>query len=157
MPALLAFDVRPFAAEVALLDATWQDYPQWEPEDTWVAYHAPSLINQDSPPYPGVVVATSDLARPDDRRSVRVEVWTADEPTGLHCVHETVLVVSSHHGVYVGTGGAPRGRSEQLTLPAGEYPLRVLVDASRPDQVTRVVFGFGPHRARQRPHSPTAD
>jgi hypothetical protein len=59
---LIVLEVTPFQAQVALLDATWQDYPRWESDDEAVAYEAPSLTNPDSPPYPGFAVATqSDI------------------------------------------------------------------------------------------------
>jgi hypothetical protein len=114
---------------------------------------APSLNNPDRPPYPGVVVATQDVAGPEGARSVRVEVWTGDEPAEVHCVHETVLWVGTH-GVYVGNDQGP-GAWERLMLEWGDHPLRVLVDADRPDQVTRVIFALGQHRTRPLPRLPT--
>lgn len=45
--------VLPLHAQVALVDATWQDYPQWETGDERVAYKAPPLIHADDPPNPG--------------------------------------------------------------------------------------------------------
>jgi hypothetical protein len=68
---LIVLEVTPFQAQVALLDATWQDYPRWESDDEAVAYEAPSLTNPDSPPYPGFAVATqSDIVdgSPGDSR-----------------------------------------------------------------------------------------
>jgi hypothetical protein len=151
MPALVQVDVLPYEAQVALVHAAWQDYPRWEPGDKWVAYRAPSLIHPDSPPYPGVAVATRDAAGPDGPLQVRVEVWAEDEPPGLRCVHETVLAVGSQ-GVNVGNVYASGG-SQRLMLARGAYPLKVLVDADRPDQVSRVAFVIG-ECAERRTYSP---
>lgn len=137
---LLQLDVSPLDAQVALVDATWQDYPHWETGEEWVAYRAPSLISPDRPPYPGFVVATRGDLGPDDPRGVRVEVWSGDEPTGLRCVHENILWVGNH-GVFVGNDQG--AHMAKLMLARGEYALRVLVDADRPSDVSRVVFALG--------------
>lgn len=142
MAVLLQLDVYPMESEVGLIDATWQDYPQWESGEEWVACRAPSLINPDRPPYPGFVVATRGYAGDGGPRTVRVEVWSGDEPAGLRCVHESVLAVGSH-GVIVGDDST--GGQEALVLDRGEYPIRVLVDADKPDEVSRVVFALGEH------------
>jgi hypothetical protein len=140
MPALLQLDVLPHEAEVGIIHAAWQDYPEWGPEDLWVAFRARMLSHPDSPPYPGIVVATRDLTGSSGPRCVRVEVWTEDEPSGLRCVHQTMLPVGS---VGVNVGNHHGGGKERLMLARGDYPLRILVDADRPDQVARVVFVVG--------------
>jgi hypothetical protein len=120
-----------------------QDYPQWETGEEWVAYRAPSLICSDRPPYPGFAVATQgDMGPGGPVERARVEVWSAGEPEGLRCVHESVLHVGSH-GVRVGDQG---GGMADLMLARGEYPLRVLVNADTPGLVSRVVFVLGPQR-----------
>jgi hypothetical protein len=140
---LLQLDVSPLNAQVALIDVTWQDYPQWETgEEEWVACRSPSLVSPDRPPYPGFVVATRGDLEPDGPREVQVEVWSGDEPTGLRCVHENILWVANH-GVFVGND---EGHMAKLMLAGGEYALRVLVDADGPDDVSRVVFALGQHR-----------
>jgi hypothetical protein len=141
--ALLQVDVSPLDAQVVIIDATWQDYPQWETGEEWVAYRAPSLICSDRPPYPGFAVATQgDMGPGGPVERARVEVWSAGEPEGLRCVHESVLHVGSH-GVRVGDQG---GGMADLMLARGEYPLRVLVNADTPGLVSRVVFVLGPQR-----------
>src|SRR5712691_12593953 len=126
MPALLQLDVLPQKAQVGIVHAAWQDYPEWMPDNAWVAFRARSLIHPDTPPYSGIVVATRGLASPHGPRRVRVEVWEEDEPTSLRCVHETVLAVGS---VGVNVGDHFGGGRERLMLVRGDYPLRVLVDA----------------------------
>jgi hypothetical protein len=150
MTALLQLDVLPYEAddlphkpEVGIIHAAWQDHPEWKPEDVWVAFRARSLSHPDRPPYPGIVVATQDLAGPSGPRRVRVEVWTEDDDLPvLRCVHQTVLAVGS---VGVDVGNRHGGGKERLMLARGDYPLRVLVDADRPEDVSRVVFSIG-HR-----------
>src|SRR5580693_1811031 len=58
-------DVHPHHAQVALVDATWQDYPQWETGDEHVVFRAASLTDPDNPPYPGFAVATQPDIGPD--------------------------------------------------------------------------------------------
>ncbi len=147
MPALLRLDVLPHEAEVCIIHAAWQDYPRWEPESSWVAFRAPSLSHPDSPPYLGIVVATRDVNGHDGPQEVRVEVWTEDEPAGLHCVHQTVLAVGS---VGVDIGNHHGGGKARLMLARGDYSLRVLVDGARPEEVTRVVFLIGRRGERGR-------
>jgi hypothetical protein len=139
----MQLDVLPYQGEVSIIHAAWQDYPRWEPGNSWVAFRAPMLSHPDTPPYPSVVVAAQPLPGPDGPREVRVEVWAEDEPTGLHCVHETVLAVGS---VGVNVGNQHGGGLKCLRLDRGKYPFRVLVDADRPEDVTRVVFWIGQRR-----------
>ena len=136
---LLKLDVRPHYAQVALLDAAWQDYPQWETGDEQVVFRAESLTDPDNPPYPGFAVATQPDTGPDDPRTVRVEVWSDGEPAGLRCVCQSVLRVGSH-GVIAGNDQS--GSMTELTLARGEYHLRVLVDAEATRDVSRVVFAL---------------
>jgi hypothetical protein len=138
MPLIL--DVTPLSAQVAILDATWQDYPEWEGDERWVAFRAKSLIDPDNPPYPGIAVATRSDAGPDGPRQVRVEVWSEGVPRGLRCVHETVLSVGGH-GVLVGNDDS--GELTELKLAEGDHPLQVWVDADAPAFVSRVVFLLG--------------
>jgi len=49
VPVLLQVDVLPYEAEVGIIHAAWQDHPQWEPDNSWVAFRAPSLIDPDNP------------------------------------------------------------------------------------------------------------
>jgi hypothetical protein len=137
---LLQLDVRPHNAQVALLDATWQDYPQWETGDEPVVFRAESLTDPDNPPYPGFAVATQPDTGPDGSRTVRIEIWSDAEPAGLLCIHQSVLHVGSH-GVLVGNDQS--GSMTQLALARGEYPLRILVDAETTPDVSRVVFALG--------------
>lgn len=140
MTVLLQLDVRPHNAQVALVDATWQDYPQWETGDEEVVFRAESLTDPDNPPYPGFAVATRPDIGPDGPRTVRVEVWSDGQPAGLRCVHQSVLYVGGH-GVLVGND---LGSSmAELGLARGEYPLRVFVDAEATRDVSRVVFALG--------------
>ena len=136
---LLKLDVRPHYAQVALVDATWQDYPQWETGEEQVVFRAESLTDPDNPPYPGFAVATQPDIGPDGPRTVRVEVWSDGEPAGLRCVHQSVLHVGSH-GVLVGNDQS--GSMTELALARGEYRLRVLVDAETTRDVSRVVFAL---------------
>ncbi|WP_020579702.1 hypothetical protein [Actinopolymorpha alba] len=143
MALLVQLDMSPLHGQVAIVDATWQDYPQWETGQEWVAYRAPSLVHPDRPPYPGVAVATQSDIGATGPQSVCVEVWSDYEPKGLRWVHETVLYLGNH-GVDVGNFEV--GESAGLTLARGEYPLQVWVDADTPEQVSRVVFVLGPPR-----------
>ena len=139
MPQLLALDVAPLHAQVALVDATWQDYPQWEDGDEWVAFRADSLSNADSAPYPGFAVATRSDLGASGPQSVTVEVWAGDCPIGLRKIHESILYVGGH-GVWVGnqeTGFA------DLELSHGRHPIAIWVNAGRPEDVSRVVFVVG--------------
>lgn len=124
----LQIDVTPLSAQVAILDATWQDYPQWDDEQVWVAFRAESLVDPDSPPYPGIAVATRGDLGADGPRQVRVEVWFRGTPAGLRCIHETVLSVGLD-GVLVGNEqandmttlelreGTTRSRSGSMPTP----------------------------------------
>jgi hypothetical protein len=136
---LLQIDVRPHHAQVALVDATWQDYPQWETGQEQVVFRAESLTDPDNPPYPGFAVATRPDAGPDGARTVRVEVWSDGEPAGLRCIHQSVLHVGGR-GVLVGNDQS--GSMTELALARGEYRLRVLVDAETSRDVSRVVFAL---------------
>jgi hypothetical protein len=141
MSELLKVTVTPHDAQVSLLHAAWQDYPTWGERDVWVACRSPRLSHPDSPPYPGIAVATRDAAGPEGPQFVRVEVWSEEEPAGLACVHETILSVGSQ-GVNVGNlRGA--GNRQRLMLARGLYPLKVFVDADIPGEVSRVVFVIG--------------
>ena len=127
MTVLLKLDVRPHYAQVALVDATWQDYPQWETGEEQVVFCAESLTDPDNPPYPGFAVATQpDIGPGGGPRTVLVEVWSDGEPAGLRCVHQSVLQVGSH-GVLIGNHQS--GSMTELALARGEYRLRVLVNA----------------------------
>ena len=137
---LLKLDVSPLYAQVALVDATWQDYPQWKSGEEQVVFRAGSLIDPDNPPYPGFAVATHPDIGPDGPRTVLVEIWTGSEPAGLRCFHQSVLHVGSH-GVIVGSELA--GTTAKLKLARGEYPLKILVNAETRSEVSRVVFALG--------------
>ena len=146
---LLQLDVRPHNAQVALVDATWQDYPQWETGDEEVVFRAESLTDPDNPPYPGFAVATRPDIGPDGPCTVRVEVWSGGEPARLRCVHQSVLYVGGH-GVLVGNelGGISMA---EVGLARGEYPLRVFVDAEATRDVSRVVFALAEPVITKRP------
>lgn len=136
---LLKLDVSPLHAQVALVDATWPDYPQWETGDKPVVFRAESLSDPDNPPDPGFAVATRPDMGPDGPRLVLVEAWSGDEPTELHCAHQSVLHVGNN-GVIVGNELA--GTIARLMLSHGQYPLRILVDAEARGEVSRVVFAL---------------
>lgn len=140
MTLLLSLDVTPLGSEVALVDNTWPGYPEWEPDEKWVAFRDLTLVDPEHPPYPGIAVATQGHTGPDGPRTVHVEVWSAEEPPGLRCVHQTVLSVGSH-GLLVGNDES--GQTGKVTLPRGNYPLKVLVNADTPDEVSSVVFALG--------------
>ena len=79
---LASVEVVPIHAQVCLLEATWQDYPQWESGDEAVAFKSPSLVDPDRPPYPGFAVATrSDLS---DGHASQVLVELHAEVTARH-------------------------------------------------------------------------
>lgn len=150
---LIQLDVSPHDSQVALVDATWQDYPQWETGEEQVVFRAPSLIAPDQPPYPGFAVATQADIGPDGPRKVRVEVWSGEEPGGLHCIHQNVLCVG-RAGVLVGND--PSGTMTKLTLARGQYALRILVDAETPYAVSRVVFALSEQKPDQRADTASA-
>jgi hypothetical protein len=137
MAQVVAVEVDPLDAQVALLDATWQDYPQWETSNRWVAYKAASLLRPDQPPYPGFAVATRPDTGPTGPQTVVVEVWIGSPPAGLRMVHASVLVVG-RAGIVVGTDATPT----RLELAPGSYPVQIWVDAARPEDVARVVFAL---------------
>jgi hypothetical protein len=149
---LLQLDVRPHYAQVALVDATWQGYPQWETGDEQVVFRAESLTDSDNPPYPGFAVATRPDTGRDGPRTVRVEVWSDGEPAGLRCVCQSVLHVGGH-GVLV--GNEQSGSMTELALARGQYRLRVLVDAEATCDVSRVVFALSEPGITK--HAPAAD
>lgn len=132
--AMLAFlDVPPSEDGVALLDATWQDYPRWEPDEA-VAFKAPSLTHPQSPPYPGFAVATRSHVEHD--HLIRVELWAETRPEGLRLLHTSVL--------YVGSAGVELGNAEDSLIhthvPPGEWKVEIWVDRDREDTMRRVAF-----------------
>jgi hypothetical protein len=141
----LQVDVTPLYAQVAILDATWQDYPEWDDGQEWVAFRAESLIDPDNPPYPGIAVATRSDIGADGPCQVRVEVWSGGTPDGLRLIHETVLTIGIH-GVLVGNDQSQD--MTELALPEGDYPLQIWVDADTPGLVSRVIFLLGSPRSR---------
>lgn len=140
MPLLLRKEVHPSLGQVAMVDATWQDYPEWLQDDKWVAYRAQSLINPDSPPHPGVAVATRLSGGERGGRGVVVEVWEGTPPTDVHLVHAMTLHVGR---VGVEVGDVIDGDSSRVPIPPGEHPLGIWVDADSPLEVGRVVFVLG--------------
>ena len=137
MPRLIAVELTPRDGQVAILDATWQDYPHWESSDEWVAFKALSLIHPDHPPYPGFAVATRGDVSRQGPHSVIVEVWCQEAPTGLHEVHRSVLAVGAH-GIEVGNEDS--GHLTSLDISRGQYDLQVWVDGDKPDRVALVAF-----------------
>ena len=133
---LACLDVPPSADGVALLDATWQDYPRWESDDDAVAFKAPSLTDPDSPPYPGFAVATRPHSDSDRAQVVRVELWAGRSPHGLRLLHSSVL--------YVGGAGVELGNAENSLIhaevPAGDWDIEIWVDSDRDHAVRRVAF-----------------
>lgn len=81
--------VVPYGADVAIADATWQDYPAWEEhaDAQWVAFRAFSLIDPDNPPYPGIAVRTRPGTGSEVPPDVQVEMWHEEVPSGLRMVH----------------------------------------------------------------------
>jgi hypothetical protein len=144
---LLQLDVSPHYAQVALLDPTWPDYPQWETGQEQVVFRAESLTDPGKPPYPGFAVATRPDWGPDGACTVRVEVWSDSEPAGLRCIHQSVLHVGSH-GVLVGNDQS--GSMTELALAEGEHRLRIFVDAEASRDVSRVVFALSEPDSTQR-------
>ena len=136
MAVLLRIDVEPVESQVAIVDATWQGYPRWGAGDHWVAFRADSLVDPESPPYPGIAVATQPDIGPAGPQKVRVEVCRGEVPEGLRFVHRTVLYVGGH-GVEVGNENRQLTR---LSLRPGEHPLEVWVDGASPEHVSRVAF-----------------
>jgi hypothetical protein len=58
-----------------------------DPDREWLAL----VSGLDSPPYPGVAVATRSDIGPSGPQRVRVRVWRGEAPEGLRLVHRTVL------------------------------------------------------------------
>lgn len=134
--------VPPVSSQVALVHSRWQDYPEWHIDDTWVAYRAMSLINQDEPPYPGFAVATRpDIADDGTAQSVTVELWTYERPTGLRQVHQSIFSAGSTREVLL--GNEESGKWSTLIIPESEMTIEILVDAERPIEVARVAFVLG--------------
>jgi hypothetical protein len=117
MPVVISLDVLPLHAQVALLDATWQDYPDWADGDEQVAVRAPSLANPDLPPYPGFAVATRPDTASGRWQMVRVEVWAGERPDGLRMIRDSVL--------HVGRAG-DSGRQRRVPACAAEPAWRQL-------------------------------
>jgi hypothetical protein len=140
MTVLLRRRVTPDDGQVALLDAVWQDCPEVEGDGAWVWLRAPSLTHPDSPPYPGIAVAT----RRDGQ--VDVEVLRDERPTGLRQVHATTLVLGDH-GADLEHETADK--LAERDLPPGYYDLEVWVDATRPREVAQVAFALLGHRPRE--------
>jgi hypothetical protein len=134
---LLQLDVSPHCAQVALVDATWRDHPQWETGQEQVVFGAESLTDPGNSSSPGFAVATRPDWGPDGACTVRVEVWSDDEPAGLRCIHQGVMHVGSQ-GVVVGNDQS--GSMTELALAAGEHRLRIFADAEASRDVSRVVF-----------------
>lgn len=85
--------------EIHFVDAEWQDQPRLRDEDIWVAVRAPSLIEQDLAPYPGIAVRTAASAL----ITVSVEFTP---PTDLDRVFATELTVGNrgNRGNRLGSG-----------------------------------------------------
>jgi len=138
MAVVVSLDMLPLPAQVALLDATWQDYPDWEDGNEQVAFRARSPINPHLPPYPGFAVTTRPDTASGRLRMVRMQVWTGQRPDDLRKIHDSVL--------HVGRAGVVVGNEEyrliSLDLPRGDWPLEIWVDAAAPGEVSRVVFAL---------------
>ena len=87
----------------------------------------------------GFAMATRPDWGPDGACTVRVEVWSDDEPAGLRCIHQGVMHVGSQ-GVVVGNDQS--GGVTELALAAGERRLRIFADAEASRDVLRVVFAL---------------
>lgn len=125
---------------VELVDAAWQDGPEWRRTDTWVACWGPSLIT-DAPPYPGVAVRTID-SRTTPGRALRVQVQHDAPQSPLHPVAATVLRIGPA-GAYLGVGAT----SLDVPLPAGDYDAEIWVDAPEPRLVSHVAIWLRAHPA----------
>src|SRR5262245_9621098 len=113
----------------------------WDSVDNeWVAFKAPSLISSEQPPYPGFAVRTRSEYGSDGPQTVMVEVWSKQTPPGLNVIHRSTLAIGGH-GLVIGNEDS---RLEYLDLPRGCLPILIAVDATRPDQVARVVFVLEP-------------
>ena len=137
MTVLLQLDVSPHCAQVALVDSTWRDHPQWETGQEQVVFGAESLTDPGNSSSPGFAVATRPDWGPDGACTVRVEVWSDDEPAGLRCIHQGVMHVGSQGAV---VGNDQSGSMTELALAAGEHRLRIFADAEASRDVSRVVF-----------------
>ncbi len=135
VPVLALLEVGPLHAQVALLDATWQDYPEWDSSDEEVAYKASSLTHPESPPYPGFAVATRPDLDNGSPQTVQVELWIEDRPTALRSIHVNRLYVG-RAGVEIGSDA----HSVLVDVPAGEWQIEIFVDGTNPSSVGHVVF-----------------
>jgi hypothetical protein len=138
MAVVISLAVLPLHAQVALLDATWQDYPGWDAGNETVAFRAPSLLNPDGPAYPGFAVATRPDTADGRLQEVQVEVWTGQHPDGMHQIHTGVLSVG-RAGAVVGNG---ESRLVPANLPEGNWQLEIWVDAHDPEDISKVVFAL---------------
>jgi len=121
---LASVEIVPLHAQVALLDASWQDYPEWQSGNEDVAV-GPG----------GFAVAT----RPDvdalGAHTIRVDVHRDTRPDGMRLVHRGALTVGAK-GILVGNlaGEVP------IELSPGRWAVEIWVDAERPNSVGHVVF-----------------
>src|SRR3954451_13734474 len=126
---LASVEILPLHAQVALLDASWQDYPEWQDGNEDVAVGSG-----------GFAVATrpdvDDLAT----GTVRVDVQIDGQPDGMRLVHNGAMTVGAK-GILVGNfeaGVMP------IELPPGPWAVEIWVDAERPHLVSHVVFVVAP-------------
>jgi hypothetical protein len=125
--ALASIRVVPFHAQVALLDAGWQSYPQWEDGTE------PIAISAD-----GLAVGTRSDVDADGVGEVVVDVIVGAAPDGMRLVHRGSLAVGSE-GIVVGSGTA---ELVPVAVPSGDWSVDVCVDGDRTDSVGHVVFAL---------------
>jgi hypothetical protein len=135
---LLRFDVAPRGGQVGLVDASWEDYPWLDGDDSWVEVQGDTAGDDAGPPYPGISVATVPEAG-----SVAVEVRRDERPAGLRLVHTTAVTVGDD-----GAAAGPPLAMEPVPVPPGEYDLEVWVDAGAPREVRHVCFVLAGRRPR---------
>lgn len=116
---------------VALLDATWQDYPRWESNDDLVAFKAPSLADPETPPYPGFAVRTRTAGRP-----ISTELRVSSRPKHLWLLHENLIWIGLH-GVELGNA---EDSIEVRSAPSGVRRLEIWVDRKAADEIDLVAF-----------------
>jgi hypothetical protein len=143
---IASLDVAPVLGQVALVDATSPDFPEWG-DDPWVAYRSPSAGDPEQPPFPGVAVAAGGGSG-GEPRPVSVRLLKSERPTGLRMVHRTWLRVGGH-GLVVGN---EMSQTRRVAFARGVYPLEVWVDAARPDDVGAVAFVVWPGDTRGPAH-----
>jgi hypothetical protein len=128
---LWAADIFPLHAQVSILNADWQDYPDWGDGTGRVALGGTGGGA-------GVAVATALDVGPDGTRRIRMEIWDrGDDPaaSGLVRLHNGPLSIPVH-GIRVGNEESNDIHSPEFK--PGIYWLEVWAEERR--ETERVVF-----------------